>query len=46
MKKGSPYGNMASMLFDRRHKKKIRVAWMVLSILIIVSMVLLYSPLF
>ena len=34
------------MLFDRRHKKKIKVAWMVLSILIIVSMILLYAPIF
>ena len=34
------------MLFDRRHKNKVKTAWMILSILIIVSMILLYSPLF
>ena len=40
------YGSIARMLFDRRHKKKIKVVWMALSILIIVSMILLYSPIF
>lgn len=39
-------GNMSRMLFDKRHKKKVRVAWMILSVLIIVSMILLYTPLF
>jgi len=40
------YVNITRMLFDRKHKKKIKVAWAILSILIIVSMVLLYAPLF
>lgn len=31
------------MLFNPRHKKKIRTAWAVFSILIIISMVILFS---
>ena len=34
------------MLFDRRHKNKVKATWMILSILIIVSMILLYAPFF
>jgi len=34
------------MLFDRRHKKKVELVWKVLVILIAVSMVLLYAPIF
>jgi predicted nucleic acid-binding Zn ribbon protein len=34
------------MLFDKRHKKKVQFIWVVLCILIIVSMMLLYTPLF
>ena len=34
------------MLFDRRHKKKIQMTWTILCIVIIVSMILLYSPIF
>jgi hypothetical protein len=34
------------MLFDRRHRNKVQVAWKVLVALIIASMVLLYSPIF
>lgn len=34
------------MLFDKRHKKKFKAIWIALSVLIIVSMVLLYAPLF
>ena len=34
------------MLFDRRHKKKVQAVWTILVILIIVSMVFLYAPIF
>jgi predicted nucleic acid-binding Zn ribbon protein len=34
------------MLFNKKHQKKIQVAWAVVSVLIIVSMILLYSPMF
>lgn len=34
------------MLFDRRHKNKVQMAWKVLVALIIASMVLLYAPVF
>jgi len=34
------------MLFNKKHQKKIQTAWAVVSILIIVSMILLYSPIF
>lgn len=46
MERDYPYGNIANMLFDRRHKKKVKTAWIVLSILIILSMILLYAPFF
>jgi hypothetical protein len=32
------------MLFDKRHKGKVKAVWMVLAVLIMVSMVLLYTP--
>ena len=32
------------MLFEKRHKKAVRAIWMVLSILIILSMLLLFGP--
>ncbi len=34
------------MLFNKKHQKKIQVIWAVVSLLIIVSMILLYSPFF
>jgi hypothetical protein len=34
------------MLFDRRHKKKVQGIWVMLCVLLIVSMILLYSPVF
>ncbi|KKT00853.1 MAG: hypothetical protein UW07_C0010G0037 [Candidatus Nomurabacteria bacterium GW2011_GWF2_43_8] len=34
------------MLFHKKHQKKIQAVWGVLSILIIISMILLYSPIF
>ncbi len=34
------------MLFNKKHQKKIQTIWVVLCVLIIVSMVLLYSPIF
>lgn len=34
------------MLFDRRHKNKIQMAWKVLVVLMIAAMVLLYMPIF
>jgi len=37
---------MLLLVFDKRTKKAVKVAWMVLGILIIVSMVLLYTPIF
>ena len=32
------------MLFDKRHKQKIKAVWYIICILIILSMVLLYTP--
>lgn len=32
------------MLFDKRHKGKVKAVWIVLCVLIIISMVLLYTP--
>lgn len=34
------------MLFDRRHKNKVQTVWKILVALIILSMILLYSPIF
>lgn len=34
------------MLFDRRHRRKVEMAWKILAILIAVSMILLYAPIF
>ena len=39
-------GYTAEMLFDKRAKGVIRAVWTVLAILIIISMVLLYAPIF
>lgn len=33
------------MLFDKRHKGKVKAIWLVLCVLIMISMVLLYTPL-
>jgi hypothetical protein len=33
------------MLFDKRNKKIIKAIWIVVSLLVIVSMILLYIPL-
>ena len=38
---GNPY-----MLFNKKHQKKIQIVWAALSIFIIISMILLYSPIF
>ena len=32
------------MLFNKKHQKKIQFAWAVVSVLIIISMIVLYSP--
>ncbi|AKM84320.1 MAG: protein of unknown function with transmembrane region [Candidatus Campbellbacteria bacterium GW2011_OD1_34_28] len=34
------------MIFDKKNKKIIKIFWMVLGALLIVSMILLYTPLF
>lgn len=34
------------MLFDRQHRKRVQMAWKVLVAVIIVSMVILYMPIF
>jgi len=34
------------MFFNKKHQKKIQVIWAVVCVLIIVSMILLYSPIF
>lgn len=34
------------MLFHKKHKKRLEIAWAVLTVLIIVSMILLYAPSF
>lgn len=34
------------MLFEKRHRKKVGIIWAVLCVLIIISMVLLYTPIF
>ncbi len=34
------------MLFNAKRQKMLRVAWMVIGILVMVSMVLLYTPIF
>lgn len=34
------------MLFKKKHRRVIEVTWIVLAALIIVSMVLLYTPIF
>jgi len=34
------------MLFNKKHQKKVQVIWAVLTVLIIVSMILLYAPIF
>lgn len=31
-------------MFDRKNKKVVKIVWMVLSILVVVSMILLYMP--
>jgi hypothetical protein len=37
---------MGTMLFDRQHRKKVQMAWKVLVVLIVLSMILLYAPMF
>lgn len=37
---------MGAMLFDRQHRKKVEMVWKILVALIIVSMVILYLPIF
>ncbi len=32
------------MLFDKKHQKKIRTVWIVISIIMILGMILLYLP--
>lgn len=32
------------MLFEKKHRKKIQIAWTILSLLIAISMVILYMP--
>jgi len=34
------------MLFNKKHQKRIQVVWAIVSIFIIISMILLYSPIF
>jgi len=34
------------MLFNKKHQKKIQIVWAVVGVLIIISMILLYSPIF
>lgn len=34
------------MLFNKKHQKKIQTAWVVVCVLIIISMILLYMPIF
>ncbi len=34
------------MFFSKKHQKKIQIIWGILVILIIISMILLYSPIF
>lgn len=34
------------MFFGKQNQKKIRIIWAVLSILIIISMIMLYTPIF
>lgn len=34
------------MMFNPKHKKKIKVAWSILAALVIISMILLYAPIF
>lgn len=34
------------MLFDRRHKNKVQIVWKILVVLLVLSMVLLYAPIF
>jgi hypothetical protein len=37
---------MSAMLFERRNKKKVEFAWKILVVLIVLSMILLYTPIF
>jgi len=34
------------MLFNKKHQKKIQVIWSVLAVLVAISMILLYAPIF
>ena len=34
------------MLFNKKHQKRIQTAWAIITVLIIISMILLYSPIF
>jgi len=34
------------MLFNPKHRKKLQIVWSVVVILVIVSMILLYTPIF
>lgn len=34
------------MLFEKRTKRAVRIAWAILGVLIIISMIFLYSPVF
>lgn len=36
----------ARMLFDKKHQKKVRIIWGVLAVMIALSMILLYFPVF
>ncbi|HEY4486521.1 MAG TPA: hypothetical protein VJB70_02205 [Candidatus Paceibacterota bacterium] len=40
------YSLLLDMFFGKQHKKLVRNIWIVLSILVIVSMTLLYFPIF
>ena len=40
------YSTMLLMLFDKKNKGVIKGIWIALSVLIIISMVLLYMPIF
>ncbi len=32
------------MLFNKKHQKKLQVAWAIMSVIVIIGMILLYSP--
>jgi hypothetical protein len=45
-KLGAHYSMMRVMLFNPKHQKKIQLIWGVLATIVIVSMILLYFPVF